>query len=98
MLAYLTNLFKQVYLTAVMAASSEFVAYMVAGCVLEKLGTKISLISFYAIAGAGGLSMLTYGLDNQESKLFPVLFLVCRFGISGIYMLSIAVNARLFDV
>ena len=98
LLAYLTNLFEQVYVTGIMAVSSEFVAYLIAGYVLEKLGAKVSLMTCYAIAGIGGILMLTYGLHNTESIAFPIIFLVCRFGVAGVYILFIAANARIFDV
>lgn len=98
LLAYLTNLFEQVYVTGIMAVSSEFVAYLIAGYVLEKLGAKISLMTCYTIAGVGGVLMLSFGLHNTESIWFPVIFLVCRFGVAGVYILFIAANARIFDV
>lgn len=81
-----------------MAVSSEFVAYLIAGYVLEKLGAKISLMTCYTIAGVGGVLMLTYGLDNMDSIAFPLIFLICRFGCAGVYILFIAANARIFDV
>lgn len=98
LLAYLTNLFEQVYVTGIMAVSSEFVAYLIAGYVLEKLGAKVSLMTCYSIAGVGGILMLTYGLQNTESLAFPIIFLICRFGVAGVYILFIAANARIFDV
>ena len=98
LLAYLTNLFEQVYVTGIMAVSSEFVAYLIAGYVLEKLGAKVSLMTCYTIAGVGGVLMLTYGLHNTDSVAFPVIFLICRFGVAGVYILFIAANARIFDV
>jgi len=98
LLAYLTNLFEQVYVTGIMAVSSEFVAYLVAGYVLEKLGAKVSLMTCYTIAGVGGVLMLTYGLHHTDSIAFPIIFLVCRFGVAGVYILFIAANARIFDV
>lgn len=98
LLAYLTNLFEQVYVTGIMSVSSEFVAYLIAGCVLEKLGAKASLMTCYSIAGIGGILMLTYGLNHTDSMAFPIIFLVCRFGVAGVYILFIAANARIFDV
>ena len=98
LLAYLINLFEQVYLTGIMSCSSEFVAYMAAGVVLEKLGVKTSLVACYLIAGLGGILMLAYGLGHTEDASFPVIFLVCRFGCAGVYILFIAANSRIFDV
>ena len=81
-----------------MACSSEFVAYLTAGVILEKLGAKTSLITCYLIAAFGGILMVIYGLDHPDSISFPIIFLICRFGISGVYILFIAANARIFDV
>lgn len=80
-----------------MAVSSEFVAYAIAGYVFEKLGTRVALMSFYAIAGVGAVLMLSYGLAHTDTIAFPILFLLCRFGISGVYILFIAANAKIFD-
>ena len=98
LLSYLTNLFEQVYLTGIMSVSSEIVAYLIAGYVLEKLGARVSLLSCYLTAGIGGIMMLAYGLEHTDSIAFPIMFLICRFGISGVYILFIAANARIFDV
>lgn len=98
LLAYLTNMFEQVYVTGIMSVSSEFVAYLIAGYVLERLGAKVSLMTCYTIAGIGGILMLSYGLDHTDSIAFPIIFLVCRFGVAGVYILFIAANARIFDV
>ena len=62
LLSYLINLFEQVYVTGIMALSSDIFSYVIAGYVFEKLGAKASLASCYAISGIGGIVMLTYGL------------------------------------
>lgn len=62
LLNYLTNMFEQVYLTGVMSISSEIVSIFFAGFLLEKLGTKISLIVCFLVSAVGGVLMLTYGL------------------------------------
>ena len=98
LLSYLTNLFEQVYLTGIMSCSSEFVAYLMAGLILEKLGAKTALITCYVIAAIGSILMIAYGLDHTEDISFPIIFLIGRFGISGVYILFIAANARIFDV
>ena len=98
LLNYLTNRFEQVYLTGVMSLSSELASIFFAGLLLEKLGTRLSLVTCYLTSAIGGILMLAYGLNNVESIAFPIIFLVCRFGVSGINVLYVACNARIFDV
>lgn len=98
MLNYLTNRFEQVYLTGVMSLGSELVAIFFAGFLLEKLGTRASLIACFMVSALGGVAMVSYGLSNTETIAFPIIFLICRFGVSGINVLYVACNARIFDV
>ena len=62
LLSYLTNLFEQVYLTAIMSVTAEFLAILASGLMMTKLGVKISLTACYLASGLSGIIMLTYGL------------------------------------
>jgi len=98
LLNFLTNRFEQVYLIGVMSLSSEIFSIFFAGLLLEKIGTKASLISCFVVSAAGGIAMVSHGLDHTDTIAFPIIFLVCRFGVSGINVLYVACNARIFDV
>lgn len=41
----------------------------------------------YTTAAVGGFVMLVYGLEHRTEAVFPVLFFVIQFGISGAYNL-----------
>ena len=84
LLSYLANTFDQVYLTTLLAVSSEFLAYLVGGYIFEKLGAKRSLTVQFLLSGVGGIAMLTFGLHHPDSLAFPIIFLFCRFGVSGV--------------
>ncbi len=45
-----------------MSISSEIVAIFFAGFILQKLGTRISLIVCFLFSAIGGILMLSYGL------------------------------------
>ena len=98
LLSYLTNHFEQVYLTAIMSISSDFFSIFISGMILEKFGTKTSLFICYLLAAIGGILMLSYGLDHTDSIIFPIFFLICRFGVRGTDLICVAANARVFDV
>ena len=98
LLSYLTNHFEQVYLTAIMSVSSDFFSIFISGYILERFGTKVSLFICYLFAAMGGILMLAYGLDHTDSVAFPIFFLICRFGVRGADLISIAANARVFDI
>ena len=79
-----------------MVLSADIVTYVICGYILEKLGSKVTLASMYTLSGIGGIVMLTYGLQHTDSIAFPIIFVACRFGISGIYIVFMAANARIF--
>ena len=98
LLSYLQNHFEQVYLTAIMGTSSDFFTIFAAGCLLEKLGVKTSLVFCYITAAFGGILMLAYGLDHTDSIAFPIFFLICRAGVRGADLIFVAANSRVFDI
>ena len=98
MLIYLTNLFTQVYITALSAAISEMVGFLVSGWLLERFGLRNSSIIASVLSATGGLSILFFGLEHQDSIVFPVLFLLTKLGVGCSYNLSYACMAKLFEV
>ena len=64
MLSYLTTLFKQVYLTALLSMVSELIAYIASGFVFEKLGIVKTYLICCLIALVGGVAIIVYGLDH----------------------------------
>ena len=62
LLAYVVTTFEQVYLAQFVGLLSELFATFTAGLVMNKLGTKRALITFYSISGFGAIFMLFYGL------------------------------------
>ena len=62
LLSYLANLFEQVYVTTMMAITSEFLAYLFGGYIFEKLGVRRSLSTQFMLSGLSGIVMLAYGL------------------------------------
>ena len=81
-----------------MSLGSELAATFFAGVLLEKLGTRLSMFTCFITSAIGGILMLSYGLSHKESIAFPIIFLVCRFGVSGTNVLYVACNARIFDI
>ena len=98
MLNYLTTLFEQVYLTAMVSTASELLAYISSGVVFERLGVVRTYVYYCLIGAFGGFAIIFYGLDNQDSASFPVFFLLCKFGVAGAYNAIIMSNSRLFEV
>lgn len=81
-----------------MSITSDFFSIFFSGYIMEKLGSRISLLICYMLALIGGISMLAYGLDNPDSAAFPVFFLICRSGIRGADLIYVAANSRVFDI
>ncbi len=98
LLSYLANLFSQVYLTAVSAALAECLGYVLSGWLLQKFGLRHSFIISSALGALGGLSIVFFGLEHQESIIFPILFLITKAGCCCCYNLSYACLPMLFEV
>jgi len=67
LLSYLVTHFDQIYSTAFYGAVFELIATFISGVILQKLGSRKSLLLFYSCAALGGVLLLSYGLDNLES-------------------------------
>jgi len=98
MLSYLTNLFTQVYTTAVCAAISMALGFGTSGWLLERVGLRASFFIGSFTASCGGLSLLLYGIHNQDTMAFPILFLFTFTGVACSYSLSFACVVKLFEV
>ena len=75
----LTNTFDHVYISAFTSSFSEMVAYVVAGVFYLKIGVKLSLILAFAMSTLGGILILIWGLNNQDSPIFFIFFLFAKF-------------------
>ena len=98
LLTYLTNMFEQIYLTGLCSAASEIGAYIFSGTLYEKLGVRRTYLISLSIATLGGILIITYGLDHQESITFPVFFLLCKFGLSSAFNMIVVANSTIFEV
>ena len=92
----LINTFDKVYMTAIVSSISEMVAYVVAGLFYEKVGVKLSLILSFAISAAGGVLILCWGLNHQDSPIFLVIFLFAKFGIACTFNINFTANQYFF--
>ena len=92
----LVNTFENVYLTAFTSSASEMIAYGVAGIFYQRIGVKLSLILAFAISTFGGIVILFWGLDHQESVIFYVLILLAKFGVSCTFNINFLANNFFF--
>ena len=98
LLAYMVNLFTQIYSTAIFAGCAELLGYAFSGWLLPKYGLRTSFLISTVIASVGGLAILVYGYEHQESPFFPVMFLVAKMGNACMFNVSWASGTLLFDV
>ena len=98
LLGFMTPLFEQAYLIGIMGSLSEIAAYAASGLIFECMGPKFTFLLSMMIALAGGLLILFYGLDHQESLSFPIFFLIAKFGVSCAYSIMVVGNASIFTV
>ena len=64
LLYYLTVVFEQVYPIGFCSVISEMLAYAFAGPIFEKFGIHRTYMVFQGLSLAGGILVITYGLDH----------------------------------
>ena len=92
----LINTFTDVYITGLTSSGSEMIGYIVAGFLFEKVGVKPSLIISFAISTLGGILILCWGLQHEDSTLFFIFFLLAKFGISCSFNINYSANGYFF--
>ena len=95
-LSYLASTFDQVYKTAFCIVMADYVNVTLSGFMIEKFGTQKTLFYSFSISTIGGLLILTYGLKNQDSVFFPILFFISRFGIGSAFCTCYYGNTKVF--
>ena len=93
---YLVNTFENVYASAISISVADVTAYAASGFLVEKLNVKKSLFCSLLLSALGGFIILVYGLDHQESTMFPILFFVTKLGISSAFGILYVGNAKIF--
>ena len=92
----LISTFDYVYLSAMTSSISEMIAYVLSGILYERIGVKLSLILSFTISTVGGVLILVWGLDHQDSVLFFIFFLLTKFGITFCFNINFAANSYFF--
>lgn len=80
------------------AAISEIIGYTVSGCMIERFGIRKSSFISSTLAASGGILILFFGLEHQDSLIFPLLFLISKIGQSCCFNISYACISKLFEV
>ena len=92
----LINTFEKVYVTALTSSVSEMVAYVLSGMFYERIGVKQSLIISFLVSTIGGILILSWGLQHQDSNLFFVCFLLTKFGVTCTFNINFVANSYFF--
>ena len=92
----LVNSFDKVYITGLTSSFSEIVGYILSGLFAERIGVKLSLVISFLISTAGGLLILVWGLQHQDSPLFFICFLLTKFGVVCTFNINFLANAYFF--
>jgi len=92
----LINTFEEVYVTALTSSVSEMIAYVISGLFYERIGVKLSLILAFTLSTFGGIMILSWGLDHQDSIWFFVWFLFAKFGVTCTFNINFVANSYFF--
>ena len=92
----LVNTFTDVYHSALTSSAADILGYIISVPCLDYFGIKKSQMFCCFIATVGGITILSWGLNNQDSIMFFIIFLVTKFGISFGFNVVYCANARIF--
>ena len=92
----LVNTFSKVYISGLTSSFSEMAAYIVSGLFYGKIGVKLSLGLAFTISSIGGVVILAWGLQHEDSVLFFVFFLMTKFGVTCCFNINFAANSYFF--
>jgi hypothetical protein len=67
-----------------MSYVSEWVSYLLAGVLIEKIGAKWTFFSLLLISTVAGVAILTYGLSHPDYT-FSIMVFFGKFGVSGCF-------------
>lgn len=98
LLLTLTNTFSEVYFSSLISSLADIAGYIVTGLFTEKIGVEVSLKASFISSTVGGLIILLWGLQHQESNWFFICFLFTKFGISCAFNIIYMANSYFFPV
>mmetsp|Transcript_1426 Transcript_1426/g.1944 ORF Transcript_1426/g.1944 Transcript_1426/m.1944 type:complete len:190 (-) Transcript_1426:22-591(-) len=98
LITFLANTFEQVYVIAFCLSLADLLAYTLSGCLVKRIGTRFSLFYSMLLASIGGVLILAYGLQHEDSRLFPVLFFISKFGTTTAFGTAYVGNTEVFPV
>jgi len=81
---------------ALTSSFSEILAYILSGLFYERIGVKLSLFLSFVISSTGGILLLAWGLDHQDTNLFFVFFLLAKFGVTCTFNINYSANGYFF--
>ena len=82
LIMFLVNTFTRVYICAVASSISELIAYPISGLLYAKFGAKKTFAVSFALSFIGGILILCFGLQHQDSWTFVLLVIIAKFGIA----------------
>ena len=96
LITFLANTFEQVYVTALCLSLADIFGYIINGILGKKIGAKKTLFLSQLTAAIGGFLILVYGLQHQDSCLFPVFFFVSKLGTTCCFGTVFTGNTEIF--
>ena len=97
-LSFLVSTFCKPFVAGISLGVADMIAFGVAGIVYEKVGTKVSLGTGFAIATMAGVLIILFGLQRDDSAFFIFLVFSARLGISFAFCIVFVAHSSLFPV
>ena len=85
-------------MTGLMSSSWSLIGHWHGAVWYRHYGTKKAFILCFAISGASSLLVILYGLDHQNSWVFPWLIVGAEYGLAASFTIMYVANNDLFPV
>ena len=85
-----------IYLSAIGNSVSDLIGYAIGGYFFTEFDLRSSLFCPFLVSTFGGFLLLSYGLENQGSWIFPFVILLAKLGINAGFYVIYASHSIIF--
>ena len=89
----LINTFEDVYITGMTSCASEIISMAIAGFLYQRIDVRKGFFVSFVSSMIGGILIIVWGLDNQDSPWFFVIFLFAKSGVVCAFLFVYVANA-----
>ena len=93
LISFLAVTFPKPYQAVFFSSLAEIFAYLISGWASQKMGSRISLATFFTISALGGFLMWS---SSDNPLLLTSCVMMSKFGVSGTYNIQLCALKEVF--